>query len=86
MAQACGEMLEQGPLDQEIDSRCKIYSNGRIVADPQTLRQLGRFTEREIADRAGLHRKPIRLFKHGGTVRSRTAQKIMDFLDVQPAR
>ena len=84
----CGKeikrILEQGPVDQEIDSRCKIYENGRVSADPETLRQLDRFTERAISDGTKLHRKPIRIFRHGGTVRPRTAQKIMDFLEGQP--
>jgi hypothetical protein len=75
--------LEQGPVDQEVDSKCKVYENGRVSADPETLRQLAGFSEREIAGGTGLHRKPIRLFKHGRTVRPGTAKKIMDFLGQQ---
>jgi len=72
--------LEQGPVDHEIDYKCKVYENGRVAADPETLRQLAGFSEREIANGTGLHRKPIRLFRHGGTVTRRTYQKIMKFL------
>jgi len=73
--------LEQGPVDHETDFKCKIYENGRVAADPETLKQLVDFSEREIADGTGLHRKPIRKFRHGGTVTRRTYQKIMKFLE-----
>jgi hypothetical protein len=53
------------------------------VADPETLRQLEDFTERQIANGTGLHRKPIRLFKHGKTVTPRTYQRITTFLREQ---
>ena len=72
--------LEQGPVDHEIDYKCKVYENGLVAADPETLRQLAGFSEREIANGTGLHRKPIRLFRHGGTVTRRTYQRIMKFL------
>jgi hypothetical protein len=72
--------LEQGPVDHETNFKCKVYGNGRIVADPETLRQLEGFTERQIANGTGLHRKPIRLFKHGKTVTPRTFQRIITFL------
>jgi len=57
--------LEQGPVDHEVEFKCKVYENGRVVADPETIRQLAGFSEREIASGTGLHRKPIRLFRHG---------------------
>jgi hypothetical protein len=72
--------LEQGPVDHEIDYKCKVYENGRVAAEPEMLRQLARFSEREIARETGLHRKSIRLFRHGGTVTRRTSQKVIDFL------
>ena len=46
--------LEQGPVDQEIDYKCKIYESGRAEADPETLRQLAGFSEREIHKRHGI--------------------------------
>ena len=78
--------LEQGPVDHELDVRCKVYENGRVAADPETLRQLAQFSEREISRGTGLHRKTIRLFRHGGTVTRRTYQKIIDFLKVSTVR
>jgi hypothetical protein len=75
--------LEQGPVDHENDFKCKVYESGRIAADPETLRQLAGFSEREIANGTGLNRKPIRLFRHGGTVTRRTSQKIMNFLKAE---
>ena len=78
--------LEQGPVDHEIDVKCKVYENGRVAADQETLRQLEEFSEREIAEGTGLHRKPIRLLKPGGTVTRRTYQKIATFLREQAGR
>lgn len=78
--------LEQGPVDHEIAFKCRVYENGRVTADPETLRQLAEFTEREIANGTGLHRKPIRLFRHGGTVTRRTHRRIMNFLKEQSKR
>jgi hypothetical protein len=72
--------LEQGPVDHETDYKCKVYENGRVAADPETLRQLVGLSEREIGDGTGLHRKTIRVFRHGGTVTRRTYLKIMSFL------
>jgi len=78
--------LEQGPVDHEIDYKCKVYENGRVAADTETLRQLSGFSEREISNGTGLHRKPIRLFRHGETVTRKTYQKIATFLREQAGR
>jgi hypothetical protein len=78
--------LEQGPVDHETDFKCKVYENGRVAADPASLRQLAGFSERKIANATGLHRKPIRLFRHGGTVTRSTHRKIIDFLREQGER
>jgi hypothetical protein len=75
--------LEQGPVDHETDFKVKVYANGRVAADPRTLRQLAGFSEREIARGTGLHRNPIRLRRHGGTVTRRTYEKITTFLQKQ---
>ena len=75
--------LEQGPVDHETDFKVKVYANGRVAADPRTLRQLAGFSEREIARGTGLHRNPIRLLRHGGTVTRRTYEKITTFLQKQ---
>ena len=80
--------LEQGLVDHEVEFKCKVYENGCVAADPETLRQLTNFSEREIARDTGLNRKPIRLFRNGGTVTRRTFQKIVTFLEAHatPAR
>ena len=73
--------LEQGPVDHEMDSRVKLYESGRVTADPEMLRRLRDFSEREIADATGVHRSRVRLLRHGGSVTQRTYVRIMDFLN-----
>jgi hypothetical protein len=75
--------LEQGPVDHNIDVKVKVYENGRVAADPEMLRLLADFSEREIALETGLHRKTIRLFRHGETVTRRTYDRIMTFLEAR---
>ena len=86
----CGKemkrQLEQGPVDHEIDFKVKLYANGRVSADPETLRKLGQFSEREIARGAGLHRKPIHLFCSGKPVRNKTAHRIVEFISQREER
>jgi hypothetical protein len=72
--------LEQGPVDHEIDVKCKVYENGRVAADFEMLRQLAQFSEREIAKGTGVHRSRIRLLRHGGAVTRSTYQKLVWFL------
>jgi len=72
--------LEQGPVDHEIDYKCKVYENGRVAADAETLRQLSRFSEREINKATGLSRRIIRRVRHQGQVKRSTMQRIIDFL------
>jgi hypothetical protein len=73
--------LEQGPVDHEIDYKCKVYSNGRVTADRETLRALANFSEREIYKSTGLSRRIIRQIRHHGQVKPSTMQRIMDFLN-----
>ena len=40
---------KKGRVDHELDVRCKVYENGRVAADPETLRLLAQFSEREIS-------------------------------------
>lgn len=54
--------LEQGPIDHEVDYRCKMYGNGKVSADSEMMQKLTGFSEREIARGTGLHRKVIRTF------------------------
>ena len=72
--------LEQGPVDHEVEFKCRVYENGRVVADAETLRQLSRFSERQIETGTGLHRDTIRLIRHGNGVKRATYQRVIDFL------
>jgi hypothetical protein len=72
--------LEQGPVDHDTDFNVKVYANGRVAADPETLRALGDFSEREINKGTGLSRRIIRHIRHDGQVKPSTMQRITDFL------
>jgi len=37
-------------VDHDVEFKCKVYENGRVVADPETLRMLASFSERQIRD------------------------------------
>jgi hypothetical protein len=70
--------LEQGPVDHELDF--KVNANSRVSAEPEVLRDLNRFSERDINSGTGLSRRIIRHVRHGGQVKRSTMQKITDFL------
>ena len=72
--------LEQGAVDHEVEFKCKVYQNGRVVAGPETLRQLASFSERQISDKTGVHRNTIRLIRHGKGVKRSTYEKVINFL------
>ena len=72
--------LEQGPVDHETDFKVKVYTNGRVTADSETLRALGDLSEREIHEGTGLSRRIIRRIRHDGQVKPSTMQRIIDFL------
>lgn len=72
--------LEQGPVDHEVESTCKVYENGRVVASPQTLRQLASYSERQIREATGVRRDTIRLLRHGKGVKRSTYEKVVNFL------
>jgi hypothetical protein len=72
--------LEQGPVDHEVEFKCKVYENGRVVAGAEMLRQLTRFSERQIEAGTGLHRDTIRLMRHGIAVKRSTYQRVIEFL------
>jgi hypothetical protein len=72
--------LEQGPADHEVGFRCKVYENGRVVAGPETLRQLASLSERQISKGTGVHRDTIRLIRHGKRVKRFTCEKVTNFL------
>ena len=72
--------LEQGPVDHEIDFKCKVYDNGRVVAGPETLRQLASFSERQIRKATGVRRDTIRIIRHGKGVKRSTYDRVINFL------
>jgi hypothetical protein len=72
--------LEQGPVDHEVERKCKLYGNGRVAADAETLRQLTRYSERQIRAETQLGRDTVRLIRHGGQVKPNTMQRITNFL------
>jgi hypothetical protein len=72
--------LEQGPVDHEVEFKCKVYENGRVAAGPETLRQLASFSERQIRAATGVRRGTIRAMRHGKGVKRSTYEKIINFL------
>jgi hypothetical protein len=72
--------LEQGPVDHEIDSKCRVYENGKVSADAETLRKIGNFSEREIREETGIRRDTIRYFRHGGAVTRKMYDRFSEFL------
>jgi hypothetical protein len=72
--------LEQGPVDHEVEFKCKVYENGRVAADAETIRQLARYSERQIRAGTGLRRDTVRLIRHGGGVKRSTYERVIDFL------
>jgi len=72
--------LEQGPVDHEIEFKCKVYENDRVAADPETLRQLAGFSERQIRKGTGVRRDTIRLIRHGAGVKRSTYKGVINFL------
>ena len=71
--------LEQGPVDHDTDFKVKVYANGRVSADTETLRALEKFSEREINQETGLSRRIIRHIRHGGEVKPSTMKRITGF-------
>lgn len=72
--------LEQDPVDHETDFKVKVYANGRVTADPEILRAMADFSEREIHKGTGLSRRIIRHIRHDGQVKASTMRRITDFL------
>jgi len=72
--------LEQGPVDHEVEFKCKLYENGRVAAGPKTLRLLASFSERQIREATGVRRDTIRAMRHGKGVKRSTYDKVINFL------
>lgn len=80
MLLASGELRSICPVDHEQEFKCKVYENGRVVADLETLRQLARFSERQIRKGTGVDRDTIRLIRHGKGVKRSTYERVINFL------
>jgi hypothetical protein len=61
-----------------------VHNRKRVSADPETLRALAGFSEREIRKATGLARRIIRHIRHKGQVKPSTMQRIFDFLNKTP--
>jgi hypothetical protein len=72
-------------VDHEAEFKCRVYENGRVAADPETLRQLARFSERQIRAGTGLRRDTIGLIRHGNGVKRSTYKRVIDFLRLSTA-
>src|SRR5713226_6807062 len=76
--------LEQGPVDHEIDAKCRIYENGKVVANPEMLRKVSNFSERNISRGTGINdRNAIRAFRHGGSVTRKMFARLSQFIKEQ---
>ena len=67
-------------MDHEVEFKCKVYENGRVVAGPETLCLLSSFSERQIRKATGIRRDTIRLIRHGKGVKRSTYEKVINFL------
>jgi hypothetical protein len=59
--------LEHGPVDHEVEFKCKVYENGRVAAGPETLRLLASFSERQIREATGVRRDTAMPFLLGSS-------------------
>lgn len=66
--------LEQGPVDHQTDFKVKVYANGGVSADRESLRTLAGFSERVINRETGWSRRTIRDIRHGDPVKPSTMQ------------
>jgi len=75
--------LEQGPVAHEVEFKCRVYENGRVVADPGTLRQLAGFSEGENCKPDWIEQKADSAISARGNCDARTYPKITTFLREQ---
>ncbi len=70
-------------MDHEIDSKVKIYAEGRVAAGTEIQIKISKFTEREIREATGIRRDTIRAFRHGGIVTRKMYHRFSQFLKEQ---
>jgi hypothetical protein len=78
--------LEQESVDHEVEFKCQLYENEQVAADPEILRQLARYSERQIRAGTGLRRDTIRLIRDANGVNRSTYQRVIGFLRSIAAR
>ena len=67
-------------MDHDVEFKCQVYEKGRVVAGPETLRQVASFSERQISHKTSVHRNPMRLIRHGKGVKRSTYDKVINSL------
>lgn len=72
--------LEHGPVDHDQDFHCKVYQKGRVRADPDMIRELANFTERQLEEGTQVNRKTIRKLRRGELVTRRIVKRLVQFL------
>jgi len=75
--------LEQGPIDHELNYKCRVYSNGRLSADAETRNKISAIGIRKVARESGLDRKTVRLIASGELVRTKKYQDVAKYLQAQ---
>jgi len=68
--------LEEGPVDHDVEFKCKVYTSGRVSLDDFVKKQIREIGVREVMRRGiGQHtiEKALR-----GTVRAKTRTKILE--------
>jgi len=69
-----------------VDFRCMEYSDGKVIANQETIERVKKFGLRKIERGTGIHRETIILISKGGAVKPITLSKIIKFLDEQKPR
>jgi hypothetical protein len=75
--------LEQGPIDHEVDYKCRLYSNGKVSADAETQHQISAIGIRKVARESGIDRKTVRFIAGGGMVKSKKYRDVAKYLQTR---
>ena len=78
--------LEQGPIDHEVNYKCRLYSNGKVSADAETQNQISAIGIRKMARESGIDRKTVRLIASGGSVKTKKYRDVTKYLRTQIAK
>jgi len=72
--------LEQGPIDHEVDYKCRVYSNGKIRADAETRNKISTIGIGKVARESGIDRKTVRFIASGGLVKTKKYRDVTEYL------